>query len=137
VPGGVLVLGGGLIVVALLWCLYEFVVINDGIAYYASNPGRLLYAILAGLIAGAVAVGIGRMSPKAQHRLKVAGLATLGTVLILAILAVVWVLRSAGPMPEEMGFRGWSVAGFLGWLVATVLVWLEFRRVLRQGRRQP
>lgn len=80
-----LILGLALMGSLLFHDVHEFFVTNEGIAYFASRPLRLLHAVLIGLIGGAVAVAISRLSPSSQRSLKLIALGCLGVFFIGAL----------------------------------------------------
>ena len=65
-----LILGLVLIAALIVHDVYEFFVTNEGIRYFSSEPSRLLYVILLGIAGGMVALGISRISPASQRKLK-------------------------------------------------------------------
>ena len=65
-----LILSVLLIVALTIWEVYDFVVANEGIQYFSSDPRRLLYVMLLGILGGVVAWGISRSSTGAQREPK-------------------------------------------------------------------
>jgi hypothetical protein len=57
-----LILGLALIVALTIWEIYDFFVTNEGVRYFSSEPGRLVYVVLLALAGGLVAFAISRLS---------------------------------------------------------------------------
>jgi hypothetical protein len=131
-----LILGLVLIAGLIIHDIYEFFVTNEGIRYFSSEPGRLLYVMLLGVAGGIVALGISRLSPASQRSLKLLALGGFGIFLVGAIpvFGYLLCLLGAGPIAWGVGMWGCIVAGFVAVAVSAWLVWLEFRQVWRQTR---
>jgi hypothetical protein len=117
-----------LIIALTAWELYDFFVTND----VSSDPRRLGYAVLLGIVGGLVAFGISRLAPSSQRTLKLATLGTFGTFLISVLGLFAYHLTWAAPMVSKAGMWGWIVAVFLSFTIIAILVWLEFRQVWRR-----
>ncbi len=128
-----LILGLVLITALIIHDIYEFVVTNEGIRYFSSEPKRLLYVLLLGALGGLIALAISRLSPDSQRRLKLTGLGALGVSLTCGLAFFGFVIVSTGPMVRDAGMFWWVAVGLFGMGVAAGLVWLEFRQVLRQS----
>jgi hypothetical protein len=124
----------GLVLIAALTVheVYEFLVTNEGIRYFSSQPRRLLYVMMLGVAGGIVACGISRLSPGSQRKLKLTTLGAIGTILPGAFGCLGFVLTWAAPMVTESGMWGWMAAALVLFAVLGGLVWLEFRQVWRQ-----
>jgi len=130
-----LILGLVLITGLIIHDLCEFLVTNEGIRYFSSEPQRLLYVVLLAVAGGVMALGISRLSPGSQRTLKLAALGTFGTALVSVMGLFAYHLARLLPMVGEAGAWGLAAAalGFLSFAVVAVLVWLEFRGIWRQA----
>lgn len=130
-----LIFGLVLLTVLTIHDLYGFFVTDEGIRYFSSDPRRLTYVLLLGIVGGVIAVGISRLSPGSLRSLKLTALGTFGTVLVSGLCLCGYHLASLLPMVREAGAWGLAAAalGFLSLAVVAVLVWFEFRQVWRQA----
>lgn len=124
-----LILVPSLFVAMIAWELYDFLVTNNGVRYYSSEPRRLVVVVLLSIAAGIVAFGISRLSPGSQRSLKLATLGTLGIFLLCALGLSACFLVRADPMVGQRGIWVWVVVGFA---VTAVLVGLEFRHAWKR-----
>ena len=131
-----LILGLVLITGLIIHDIYEFFVTNEGIRYFSSEPRRLLYVMLLGVVGGIVAFGISRLSPTSQRSLKLTALGGFGIFLVgaIAFFGYLLCLLGAGPIAWGAGMWGCIAAGFVSVAVTAWVVWLEFRQVWRQTR---
>jgi hypothetical protein len=113
--------------------IYEFVVQNKGIHYFASDPKRLLHVILLSLAGGLIALGISRLSTNSRRRLKLVALGIFGALLTGGLGFFAFVIASIKTMERETEIFWWVIVGLLGMGVAAGLVWLEFRQVWRES----
>lgn len=121
------------IVAMTIWEVYAFLVTNEGIRYFLSEPRRLVMVLLLGLAGGAVALGISRLSPSRQRILKLAALGTFGTVVLIGIAFLGYSLVHFAPLLSEAGSWGLIAAAFVAFLVMAALIWCEFRHVWRRS----
>ena len=132
-----LILGLVLITGLIIRDVYEFFVTNEGIRYFSSEPRRLLYVMLLGIVGGIVALGISRSSPASQRKLKLVALGGFGSLLVvaLAFFSYLFYHLAVAGLAEALKWVwiAWAMA-FVPMAVAAALVWLEFRRVWRQTR---
>jgi H+/Cl- antiporter ClcA len=128
-----LILGLALIVAMTIREVYEFLVTNEGVRYFSSEPKRLLYVILLGAVGGLVALWISRLSPGFQRRLKLAALGAFGVFLTGGLAFFGLVIATTAPVVREAGMFWWVIAGLLGMSIAAGLVWLEFRQEWRRS----
>jgi hypothetical protein len=131
-----LILGLVLITGLIIHDLYEFVVTNEGIRYFSSEPIRLAYVVLLGVAGGIVAFGISRLSPESQRNLKLFALGVFGLFLIGGAVFtgyLFWLLRTA-PIIYDGAAWGWVLAGFISAALAAGVVSWEFSRVWTQAR---
>lgn len=123
-----LIVGLVLIPGLIIHDIYEFLVTNEGVRYYSSEPKRLLYALFLGVAGGLVALWISRLSPGCQRRLKLAALGALAVFLTGELAFLGFVIATTAPMVREAGMFWWAIAGLFGMSVAAGLVWVEFRQ---------
>ena len=128
-----LMLGLVLIAGLMIQDIYEFVVQNKGIHYFASDPKRLLHVILLSLAGGLIALGISRLSTNSRRRLKLVALGIFGALLTGGLGFFAFVIASIKTMERETEIFWWVIVGLLGMGVAAGLVWLEFRQVWRES----
>ncbi len=130
-----LILGLVLIAALMVHDFYEFFVTNEGIRYFSSDPRRLLYVVLLAIAGGVVALGISRISPASQRKLKLMALGGFGVLLLIALAFFGYLsyVLATGPL-LHVHLWGWLAAAFCSAAVAAVFVWLEFRHVWRQTR---
>ena len=129
----------GLILIAglIIHDIYEFFVTNEGIRYFSSEPRRLLYVMLLGVVGGIVALGISRLSPASQRHLKLCALGGFGALLVVgcAFFGHLFYRLVGAERQDGLGWVwiAWAVA-FVPMTVAAGMVWMEFRQVWRQTR---
>ena len=131
-----LILGLVLITGLIIHDIYEFIVTNEGIRYFSSEPIRLAYVVLLGVAGGMIALGISRLSPASQRRLKLFALGAFGLFLIGAAVFAGWLFYSVRTAPIFYGGAaiGWmAFAGFIAAALAAGLVLWEFSRVWRHA----
>jgi hypothetical protein len=130
-----LILGLVLIAALIIHDVYEFLVTNEGIHYFSSEPRRLLYVMLFGIAGGIVAFGISRFSPASQRKLKLTALGGFGVLLVAALAFFEYLFHLlVETTPNDTRMWGWIAAAFFSIAVVAGLVWLEFRQVWRQPR---
>src|SRR5258708_2248471 len=105
-----LILGLLLIVALTIRDVYEFVVSNEGVRYFSSDPRRLLYVVLLGVGGGVVAFMISRFSPEPQRKLKLAALGGFGALVTCVLGLFAYHLTWASRMVTEAGMWGWVAA---------------------------
>jgi len=115
-----------MVVAMFAWDIYDFLITNDGIRYYSSNPQRLVFPIFLGVVIGTIAFAISRLSTDTQRRVKVGSLATLGVLLSAALIYFAFQIVQLAAVTREWG---WILVAFGGLLAIVCLVWWEFRRV--------
>lgn len=130
-----LILGLVLITGLIIHDIYEFVVTNEGIRYFSSEPIRLAYVVLLGVTSGIVAFGISRLSPDSQRNLKLFALGGFGIFLIGGAVYMGYLFYSlrTAPIVYDGAAWGWLLAGFISATLAAVVVSREFTRVWRQA----
>jgi hypothetical protein len=109
--------------------IYEFCTEDAGILYFSSHPDRMVYVMLLAVSGGLIALGISRLSPDSQRRLKLFALGGFGTILVAGLgffAYLLWVL------PD--GSVDWAEARFVGGAWTAGLVWTEFRKLWRKPR---
>lgn len=124
-----LILGLVLIAGLTVHDIYEFFITNAGVRYFSSEPKRLVYVMLLGAAGGVVALGISRMSPISQRRLKLFALGGFGALLV-AGAAFFGLLFQSHVVAEQLDGLGWV---WVAWAMAAGMVWIEFRQVWRQS----
>ncbi len=131
-----LIFGLVLITALIIHDLYEFIVTNEGIRYFSSEPIRLAYVALLGVVGGMIAFGISRLSPASQRNLKLFALGGFGFFLIGGAVFVGYLFYSLQTAPSvyDGATIGWVFAGFSAAAVAAGVVLWEFARVWRQTR---
>jgi peptidoglycan/LPS O-acetylase OafA/YrhL len=117
-----LILGLVLIAALTIQAGYDFILTSEGLRYFSSEPRRLLDVMFLGIAGGMIALGISRLSPASQRKLK---LVALGGFLALA-------LASAAATVTEAGMWGWAAAALVSLVVTAGSLYLEFRRVWRR-----
>jgi hypothetical protein len=132
-----LILGLVLITGLIIHDIYEFFVTNEGIRYFSSEPRRLLYVMLLGVVGGLVAFRISRLSPASQRSLKLLALGGFGTLLVVAVafFGYLFYRLAVAGLQDGLGWvwTAWAVA-FVPMTLAASMVWMEFRQVWRQTR---
>jgi hypothetical protein len=127
-----LILGLALIAALTVREVYDFLVTNEGLRYFSSEPRRILYVLLLGIAGGSVAFGLSRLSPRSQRTLKLTLLGTTGAFLIGVVGLFAYHLTWAAPMLTEAGMWGWICAAFASLVLIDGLVLFEFRQAWRQ-----
>ena len=130
-----LIFGLVLIIGLIIHDIYEFVVTNEGIRYFSSEPIRLAYVVLLGVMGGIIALGISRLSPDSQRNLKLFALGGFGLFLIGGAVFMGYLFYSlrTAPTVHDGTAWGWVLAGFISAALAAVVVSCEFNRVWRQA----
>ncbi len=132
-----LIFGLVLVTGLILHDIYEFFVTNEGIRYFSSEPRRLLYAMLLGVVGAMVTLGISRLSPAPQRHLKLCALGGFGALLVVGVAFFGHLFHRLIGAERQDGlgwvWTAWAVA-FVPMTVVAVLVWMEFRQVWRQTR---
>lgn len=84
--------------VMTVWEIYEFLVTNEGVRYFTSDPRRLLPVVFLGVAGGIVAFGVSRLSPRSQRILNLIALSIFGLfmLVVLGVFALKGWLWSAG-----------------------------------------
>ena len=127
-----LILGLALLAVLTVWEAYDFLVTNDGVGYFTSNPRRLLYVVAIGVGGGLLALAFSRVSPVTRRALRLAALGGFAACVTAFLAVFATRLASFAPMVTESGMWGWVVAALASLSVVAVLVWLEFYLVWRR-----
>lgn len=128
-----LILGLALVVVLTIWEVYDFVVTNEGVRYFSSEPRRLAYVMILGLTGGLVAFGISRQSPGSQRTLMLTALGTFGVLLLGVLGLFAYHLTRAASIVSEAGMWGWMAAAIVSVAVLAGLVWFEFHQKWRRA----
>ncbi len=123
-----------LITSGIVWTVYEFVVVNEGIQYFASRPQRLLHVLAFALAGTGLAVVLGRLSSRLRRGLGLVllGSVTAGTTFFFGLL--IYSLIKLPPPLLESGLREGLLVAVLAFLLVASLLWFEFVRLLRQKR---
>jgi hypothetical protein len=127
-----LILGLVLIAALTIQAGYDFILTSEGLRYFSSEPRRLLDVMFLGIAGGMIALGISRLSPASQRKLKLVALGGFGGLALgfLALLALA--LASAAATVTEAGMWGWAAAALVSLVVTAGSLYLEFRRVWRR-----
>ena len=130
-----IILGLVLITGLIIHDIYEFVVTNEGIRYYSSEPIRLACVVLLGVTGGIVAFGISRLSPDSQRNVKLFVLGGFGLFLIGGAVFMGYLFYSlrTAPLVYDSAVWGWVLAGCISAALAAGVVSWEFTRVWRQA----
>lgn len=112
--------------------LYQFLVADDGVGYFAARPRRLLFVGVIALVGGLFAFMLSRCSPLARRTLRLTALGGFAACITLCLALFAARLAPFASMVTEAGMWGWVIAALGSLLVVAVLVWLEFYRVWRQ-----
>jgi hypothetical protein len=123
-----------LITSGIVWTVYEFVVVNEGMQYFASRPRRLFHVLGIALAGTGLLVVFGRLSSRLRRGL---GLVLLGSVAAgTSVFFGVFVhdLISLPAPLLQSGLREGLLFVVLAFLLAASLFWFEFVRLLRQKR---
>ena len=111
---------------------YQFFVTDDGVGYFTSQPHRLLYVAVIGVVGGVMALAFSRLSPVARRALRLVALGGFGAC-VTAFLAIFAArLASFASMVTDSGMWGWVIAALASLSMVAVLVWLEFCFVWRR-----
>lgn len=119
------------IALAILWQIFDFVVVNEGIRYFAAEPIRILLALGVGVIGGLGVLGWHQL-PERQRRVAKLILSTSCAIALSAFavsfVSLLWSLKStdvALPSP-------WQIAGItIGFVILGGFAWWEFFRTLK------
>ena len=127
-----LILGLTLLAVLTVRDTYEFFVTDDGVGYFTSQPHRLFYVTIIGVVGGVLALAFSRLSPVARRAVRLLALGGFATCVtgLLAIFAAR--LASFSSMVTASGMWGWVVATLGSLSVVAVLLWFEFYLVWRR-----
>lgn len=130
-----LILGIILITGLIIHEIYEFIIINDGISYFSSEPKRIAYAVLLGVIGGIISLGTSRLLPGSHRYLKLFSLGGFGLVLLCSATFAGYLCSSAQMTTVfyEGLASGWVLVSLIVGAAAACLVALEFTRVWRQA----
>lgn len=113
------------------WEFYGFVVEDQGLRYFASDPRRLLLPLVIGVVGGVLALGVSQFSPGIKRNWKLAvlgGVAVLQTAL-LAGLGMVARSVLTGEIPYlDAATKRWLVAGLVSLAISGGFSWLELYR---------
>jgi len=116
--------------------IFEFVVINDGIHYFSSEPIRLVYGVLLGVAVGIVALGISRLSPDVQRNLKLFALGGFGLFLFGGAVFTGSLCYSmwTAPLLYDGASLSWVLVGFISAALAAGVVSWQFTCVRKQSQ---
>ena len=123
-----------MIALAIVWTIYEFVVVNEGIRYFASRPQHLLHVLGFALAGTGLVVAFSRLSSRLRRGL---GLALLGSVASGTAAFLGLFIHDLITLPQpllESGLREGLLLVVPAFLLAASLFWFEFVRLLRQKR---
>ena len=127
-----LILGLVLVTGLMIHDAYEFVVTDQGLRYYLSEPKRLLYVLALALAGGMVAWVISRLSPQAQRGLKLSALGLFALALTTFLgLFVFYSIRLSDAITSSA--IGWVVAALAMFGGLATVFWCEFWRVWKTG----
>ncbi len=128
-----LICGLALVTGLMIHDAYGFIVTDQGLRYYLSEPKRLLYVLGLALVGGVVAWVISRLSPQAQRGLRLLALGIFALALTAFLgLFVYFSLK----LPDVMtsGATGWLVSALVMFGSLAIVFWCEFVRVWKTGR---
>lgn len=118
----------------IAWIAYEFLVVNEGIQYFASRPRQLLIVLGIALAGTGLVVVFSRLSSRLRRGL---GLVLLGSVAagtsVFFGLFVHDLISLPAPRLQSV-LREGLLFVVLAFLLAASLFWFEFVRLLRQKR---
>ena len=131
----ILVLGLAILSVAAFREIYDFVVTNDGIHYFASRPQRLLNISGIALAGGVLTLLISKLSPTARRRLTLVTLASIAAIATMIVAAFVAAMTTYSSEITDLGSWRLSLLA-LGSLAAVAsVVWFEFVFTLRRDEK--
>lgn len=114
--------------------IYDFLVVNEGIEFYSSQPVRIRYILGLGVAGGVCAIIIGRLSSDVQHRLKVMALGVFGLVTTGAFVFFTYYVVMNCPQIDDPVLTTWLVVIPVAWASISGLLWYEFSRILRRKK---
>jgi hypothetical protein len=121
-----------LITLAILWTIYEFVVVNEGVQYFASRPQRLLHVLALALAGTGLVVVFSRLSSRLRRGLGLVLLGSVATGTTVFFGMLIYSLIKLAPPLLESGLREGLLLVVPAFLLAASLFWFEFVRLLRQ-----
>ena len=112
---------------------YQFVVTDEGMRYYTSEPRRLLYVVCLALGGGLVALLLSRLSPQLQRGLKLSAIGLLGSAFTIFVgLFAFFGLR----VTELLTLKDAALmaTGFVAFGGMAAYFWFEFIHLWRTGK---
>jgi hypothetical protein len=114
----------------------QFLVTDDGVGYFTSQPRRLLYVAGIALIGGLLALAFSWLIPMTRRALRLTALGSFAACIMVFLTIFASRLASFASMVTESGMWGWVIAALASLSVVAVLVWLEFDLVWRRHPRK-
>jgi hypothetical protein len=115
----------------IAWIAYEFLVVNEGIQYFASRPRQLLLVLGIALAGTGLVVVFGRLSSRLRRGLGLVLLGSVATGTTAFLGLFVHDLITLPPPLLESGLREGLLLVVPAFLLAASLFWFEFVRLLR------
>src|SRR5205085_1610547 len=116
----------------ITWSLYDWVINDEGIRYFASQPTRLLIVAGLGLLGGIVAWGLSHLSNSVRRTLALLVVGVLATVVTGVLAVIVCRMTTVVSLIVESGLTI-SVSSFIVlFAILAALIWLEFSRLWMQ-----
>jgi hypothetical protein len=118
----------------MAWIAYEFLVVNEGIQYFASRPRQLLLVLGIALAGTGLVVAFSRLSSSLRRGLALVLLGSVATGTTAFLGLFINDLITLPPPLLETGLREGLLLVVPAFLLAASLFWFEFVRLLRQKR---
>lgn len=120
------------------WDVYDFFVTNQGVSYYSSSPGKLMYAILSGIAIGGIIFGISRFPIGLPHKLKLAAIGIFATLVTAIVGYAAYNFTWKNMVEMKIDICGIELCGVWGWTAIFLAVvagvgslWFEFYIALK------
>lgn len=123
-----------MIALAIVWTINEFVVVNEGVQYFASHPRHLLHVLAFALAGTGLVVVLGRLSSRLRRGLGLVLLGSIATGTSAFFGLLIYSLIQLPPPLLESGLREGLLLVVPAFLLAASLFWFEFARLLRRKR---
>ena len=120
---------------AVAWSIYDWVVVDQGPAYFAADWRRIALLAIITIVGSMATLAFISLAPAVQQRLTILTFAA-GAVLVTAFLGyTVWQFYRMYAFLPEMNARWLVLAVVLASAIITTLVWFMFLRYLRSCAR--
>jgi ABC-type Fe3+-siderophore transport system permease subunit len=129
-----IILGFTLLAVLTIMDAYNFLVTDDGVRYFVSEPTRLFYVVAIALVGGGLALAFSRLSPITRRKLTLLTLGCFAACATGFAVFLVICLVSFSTTVAESGNRRWIIVALGSLIVVAMLIWFEFYQFWRRGK---